>query len=141
MTNERLRSYLSFIRSVQKLPHKEKTKAMLDDTKRFVRGVLREGGDPLFRSLRDHFFSEIFDDHDPYAWRGYAPDGCWDSWTRYTIVYDGGLTDAEIDGRVEALRMETHSAFDCSGRPFTISLRWKRIPCGIAIIHHIGLDV
>ena len=141
MTKERLRQHLSFIHSVEKLPHKDKTKEILDDHKRFIRGLLRLGGDPIKRSLRDHFFGEIFDDHDPYAWRGYAPDGCWDSWTRYTIVHDIGLTDAEINDRLEALRMETHSAYDCSGRPFTVSLRWKRTPAGIAIVHHIALDV
>ena len=143
MTKERMREYFSFLRSVKDLPHTGKTKQMLDDTKRFLRSETHLQPDPILRSLRDHFFDEIFRDYDPYAWRTHVVSDAWDSsWYRYTIVIDSGqLTDAQIDERIESLRMSTGSCFDCTGRPFTIYLHWKRTPAGIAIIHHIGIDV
>lgn len=144
MTKDRLRQHLSFIRAVDRLPHNPDTQNILDEHKRYIRQVIgQQGADPLALSLRDHLLCEILYSGNPNAWRTYAPERSWDTgWTRYTIARDGAeYTDAEIDKRVESLRITTGRAYDCTGRPFTRALYWKRIPAGVAIIHHISMDV
>ena len=68
-----------------------------------------------------------------------------DSWKHYGFIcdFDDDLTDEEIDDWFYThMRVEIHSAYDCTGRPFTSYIRWHRNPSGaVSYIHCMELDV
>ena len=108
--------------------------------KRRVRRSLKAIRDPLARSLRDHTLAEAF--NDPCAWRTgrRGPDDD-ESITDYVIVRDDGLTDDDMADVERELRLDICSSYDCTGRLFTAYFAWKRLPCGMAIVHRKCLDV
>ena len=95
-----------------------------------IHHYLRVGhADPLAKSLSDE-------------WRHRAcEDG--EHGVDYTFIEDSGETDDEIRDYIESEvgYPEIHSPYDCTGKPFTTSIHWKRTPGGIALIHRWALDV
>ena len=136
MTKETMRLYYSLMRS---LPEKrnQQTQAMVM-MKRQLRKALKEGSDPLRFSLRQHYFSEL-NRCGVSPWRTHYTD--WDSWKNYAVFADHGFTDAEIESILEDEWIEIHSAYDCTGKPFTHYVHWQRTPAGIAVVVCMGLDV
>lgn len=122
------RNYFEFIRFIENSMNgvnaKGSVNKYLDELKRTHRKQFK-GQDSLTQSLCDE-------------WR---ITGDYESVTKYAIFEDNGETDEELDEFIEEMCIvNPYSAYDCTGRPFTISIRWKRMPVGIAVIHHIGYD-
>ena len=110
------------------------------DWKRRVRRSMKSIRDPLARSLRDHTLFEAY--NDPTAWRSgrRSPDDN-ESITDYVIVWGDGLTDEDMADVERELRLDICSPYDCTGRLFTAYFTWKRLPCGMAMIHRKCLDI
>ena len=67
-----------------------------------------------------------------------------ESMVDYTIIPDNGETDEEI---LEYIRNSPvfigsiNSPYDCTGKRFTWSYYFHRVPCGIVLYHHSHLDI
>jgi len=61
----------------------------------------------------------------------------------YALIQDNGETDEEIEDfvRYEVGYPEIYSQWDCTGRPFTVSIDWHRNNGTISLIHRWALDV
>ena len=64
-----------------------------------------------------------------------------ESWCDYRILEDSSLTDDQLDEFAESIKVHNYSAYDCTGRPFTCWVHWKRVPAGIVFIHAMAIDV
>lgn len=96
-------------------------------TKRRMRAEFARHTDRLAKSIQEE-------------WRTlYSEDG--ESWYEYCIIEDCGKTDEEIQDYVDGLERHIYSQYDCTGRPFTRWIHWKRVPAGIVIVHALGLDL
>lgn len=138
MTKDTMRLYYSLMRA---FPEKEnqQTVAMVN-MKRQLRKAQKENNDPLRWPLRNHFFSELAVCLPPSAvWRVHYTD--WDSWKKYAIFADNGYSDEDIEEILKDEWVEIHSPYDCTGKPFTHYVHWKRCPAGIAVVVCMGLDV
>lgn len=70
----------------------------------------------------------------------YDEDG--EGWKEYGFFEAEDMTDEEINEYVEAMRVEIHSPYDCTGKAFTMWIDWHRNPCGwISVVHRLCLDV
>lgn len=66
----------------------------------------------------------------------------WDSRKDYGFFVGTGWTDDEIREEIEAMTIRVNSPYDCTGRPFTITINWHRNPSGlISYVHWIGYDI
>ena len=69
-------------------------------------------------------------------------DGCY---IEYGILTEDGefTTDEEIQQYIDEYIAlpPICSPYDCTGKHFTWSIDWKRCKAGIAVIHHVGLDI
>lgn len=73
-------------------------------------------------------------------WRTlYSADG--ESWIEYVIFEDCGESDDEIREYVASLERYNYGLYDCTGKPFTRWIHWRRVLAGIVIIHALALDV
>lgn len=111
-------------------------------TKRRERASIRcEKQDPIATSLRDHKWKDFWlRGRDPWR-RMWNNEDCWESWREYTIMPDCGWSDADIQHSVDELEVTTGSAFDCSGKPFSRFIHWKRTKAGVVIIRHMSIDI
>ena len=65
-----------------------------------------------------------------------------EDYIEYGIFEADGMTDEEIQEHVDDMRLEIHSPYDCTGKDFTVWIKWHRNPSGlVSVIHYIGLDV
>jgi len=116
--------YYYALRSI--LPKNLYNDARLASRKRECRAYLPSKVDPLAESLRKLPRKHI--------------DEGGECCTEYRIVTDP-MTDEEAQDLCDSMRYNINSPYDCTGRIFTAWISWKRVPCGIAIIHRMGLDV
>ena len=64
-----------------------------------------------------------------------------DTRTEYGFFVGTGWTDDEIKEELELMKYEINSPYDCTGRPYTIIIKWHRNPSGlISYVHWIGYD-
>jgi hypothetical protein len=96
--------------------------------KQSIRARYMVQADKLAKSIREN-------------WRRICTDESGENWCDYRIIADNGQTDEELDEYAEVLKIHNYSAYDCTGRPFTRWVHWKRIAAGIAFIHAMALDV
>lgn len=65
-----------------------------------------------------------------------------ESWYHIGIMDPESDTDAEIQEYFDGMVVEIHSAYDCTGRPFTRYIHWHRNPNGmVSYVHAMTLDV
>ena len=75
-------------------------------------------------------------------WRyRYSEDG--ESACQYAIFEDCGKTDEEIEEWLneDVAFPPIYSQYDCTGKPVTYGIHWKRTPVGIVVIHRWTLDI
>ena len=98
----------------------------------------------FFRTKNRHSLSK-----DPIAFslmhfprRLYDKDG--QGWYDFGVYEDNGETDDEIQCYLDDeyhMSIPAYVDWDCTGRPFTQYLHWRRVPCGIAFVHRVNIDV
>lgn len=98
-----------------------------DTVKRNVRAYLNRGYDPLEKPITKESRA-----------RG-GNDG--ESITFYWVDAEMRGSDAEIEKAISDLEIHNGSPYDCSGRLCTLWIIWKRCPAGVAIVHHMALDI
>ena len=74
-------------------------------------------------------------------WRRLYPREDGEYWYDYCIFEDGGESDEKIQQYVDSLQVHNYTPYDCSGKPVTRWLHWKRVAAGIVIIHELALDI
>ena len=84
---------------------------------------------PLMTNWREHDWHVRYDEEN------------WDSWTEYALFPDNGETEEELREIERDLTVTIHSAYDCTGKPFTNWVDAKRCPAGIIVIRSWSLDV
>ena len=84
---------------------------------------------PLMTNWRAHDWHVRYDEEN------------WDSWTEYALFPDNGETEEELREIERDLTVTIHSAYDCTGKPFTNWVDAKRCPAGIIVIRSWSLDV
>lgn len=116
------------LRSLYELLKATRTGEAIRYTKKLIRRKLASlPDDPLKNTLREE-------------WRTrYAEHG--ESWVEYCIMEDDGERYDEIKAYCREMEVHNHSQYDCTGKPCTTSIHWRRCPCGIVFIHHLALDV
>lgn len=109
--------------------------------RRYRHSIKATHNDPLSASMRDHQWRDFWlCDKDPWR-RVWNNDDCWESWREYTIMPDCGWSDTDIQHSVDELEVTTGSAYDCSGKPFSRFIHWKRTKAGIVIVRHMSIDI
>ena len=108
--------------------------------RRYRHSIKAKNNDPLATSLRDHKWKDFWlCGTDPWR-RVYRDD--WDSWYEYVIMPDfEEESDEEMQRNIDELRVEINSPYDCTGKPFTNFIRWKRTKAGVVIVRHMSLDI
>lgn len=96
--------------------------------------------DPFEKSLRDHRWREFWlCGTDPWR-RVYRDDG--ESWYEYVIMPDfKEESDEEMQRNIDELKIEINGPYDCTGKPFSSYIHWKRTKAGVVIIRHMSLDI
>ena len=109
--------------------------------RRYRHSIKVTHNDSLEKSLRDHKWKEFWlCGTDPWR-RVYRDDNC-DSWYEYTIMPDfEEESDEEMQRSIDELRVEINSPYDCTGKPFSSWIHWKRTKAGVVIIRRMSLDV
>ena len=108
------------------------------ETKRIYRAKYRAMRDPLLSPIRSHSWRELWDGN---PWRRIVKNPDSEYWYEYAIVPADGWTDADIAKAVKGLYVEINSPYDCTGKPFTVYIHWKRTKVGVVIVRCMGLDV
>lgn len=116
-------------------------KAMEPRIKRRYRASFKCRQDPLAISLRDHKWKDFWlCGKDP--WRRVYKKDDWESWYEYVIMPDWeGEPDEVIQEAVDELEVNIYSPYDCTGKPFSSWIHWKRTKAGVVIVRHMCLDV
>lgn len=114
------------------------TPKAIQKIKRRIRDNLRCQPAQETASLRDHTAADLFRRD---AWRKFYRVDDWESWTEAIIIRDDGYDDEELNDVCKELEMHSNSPYDCTGKPCTAWIDWKRTPAGIVFIHCIQLDV
>ncbi len=109
--------------------------------RRYRRSIKVNNCDPLAASLRDHRWKDFWlCGKDP--WRRVYDKDDYECWREYTIMPDfEEESDEEMQRSIDELRVEIHSPYDCTGKPFSNFIHWKRTKAGVVIIRHMSLDV
>lgn len=109
--------------------------------RRYRHSIKITHNDPLATSLRDHRWHDFWlCGKDP--WRRISEWEDWESWYEYTIMPDfEEESDEEMQRSIDELRVEINSPYDCTGKPFTSFIHWKRTKAGVVIIRRMSLDV
>lgn len=109
--------------------------------RRYRHSIKVTNNDPLEKSLRDHKWKDFwFCGEDPWR-RAYKEDDC-ESWDEYVIMPDfEEESDEEMQANIDELRVTFYSPYDCTGKPFSRYIHWKRTKAGVVIIRHMSIDV
>lgn len=109
--------------------------------KRRYRQSVKCGQDPLATSIRDHTWRDFWlCGKDP--WRRVFRKDNYESWYEYVIMPDfEEESDEELQRSIEELEVHICSPYDCTGKPFTRFIHWKRTKAGVVIIRHMSVDV
>lgn len=83
------------------------------------------------------------------GWKNFGfilpPDIIYDYDTEIQTEWDAylDLTDSEINEWInDNMEVRIFSDYDCTGKPFTVSINWHRNPCGlISYVHNMALDI
>ena len=60
----------------------------------------------------------------------------------YTMLFDDeNSTDDEIKEYLKQFEIHFSSPYDCTGKPFTAFMKFKRLSIGIIVMHYISLDI
>lgn len=93
--------------------------------------IMRKKGrcDSLSRSLREEpRFCYPYEDGETVIEYGFLPG-------------DNNYTEEDLKEIIDDMWMEINSPYDCTGKWFSISIRFKKTPVGIAYVHKKGMDV
>ena len=109
--------------------------------RRYRHSIKAMHNDPLATSLRDHRWRDFWlCGKDP--WRRISGREDWESWYEYAIMPDfEEESDEEMQRNIDELRVEINSPYDCTGKPFSSWIHWKRTKAGVVIIRRMSLDV
>lgn len=114
-------------------------RAMRPEIKKQYRASFKHRRDPLAVSLRDHKWKEFWSG-DP--WRRVYRKNDWESWYEFVIMPDWeDEPDESVQKAVNELEIHICSPYDCTGKPFSSWIHWKRTKAGVAIIRRMALDV
>ena len=109
-----------------------------DWKKRMLRYRLRHMQGIETKSLRDHRFGDLLDRRN---WHRVFTNKDYDSWKEFIIIRDELIDEQDKEYVEQELRADIYSPYDCTGKEFTRWFDWKKLPCGWAVIHAMGLDI
>ena len=109
--------------------------------RRYRHSIKATHNDPLSSSMRDHQWRDFWlCGKDP--WRRIYREDNPESWYEYTIMPDfEEESDEEMQRSIDELEVHICSPYDCTGKPFTRFVHWKRTKAGVVIVRHMSIDV